>query len=72
MNLYAPLTHDRKGRQINKHQDNPLNIGFKNNLTIDNNLKNMKKQNQKSKKIQSQRKKLSILDLMEQKIQNKN
>ena len=69
---FAPLTQDRKEKQINKHQSNPLKIDFKNNnLTIDNNLKNVKKQNQKVKKVQTHRKKITILDLMEQKIQNK-
>ena len=67
---YEPLSQERKERQISKNQSNPVNISTKSTLTIDNN-KNLRNQNQKIKKIQTQRKKLTILDLMEQKYQNK-
>ena len=79
--FYPPLSQERKESKLSKYQSNPVNIGLKNNLTIDNNNnninnngsnnKNGKNQNQKVKKVQTQRKKLTILDLMEQKFQNK-
>ena len=66
--FYAPLSQERKERQINKFQSNPSMVEIKNNLTIDN---NKNKKNPKIKKIQTQRKKLTILDLMEQKFSSK-
>ena len=67
--FYAPVSGERKDIH-NRQQNNPLGLDIKNNLTIDNN-KNTKNQNQKVKKVNTQRKKLTILDLMEQKIKNK-
>ena len=66
----GPLSQERKERQLNKHQSNPVNTSSKTTITIENN-KNLRGQNQKIKKIQTQRKKLTILDLMEQKYQSK-
>ena len=66
--FYAPLSQERKERQINKIKSNPSMGGCKSNLTIDSN-KIMK--NQKIKKIQNHKKKLTILDLMEQKFKSK-
>ena len=70
--FYAPVSGERK-EAYNRRQNNALGLGIKNNLTIDNNNnnKNTKNQNQKIKKVNTQRKKLTILDLMEQKIKNK-
>ena len=68
--FYVPLSQERKENKISKYHSNQMNMGFKHNLTIDNN-NNSKNQNQTIKKVQTQRKKLTILDLMEQKIQNK-
>ena len=67
-NFYAPSSVERRESK-NKKDTNPLKLDFKNNLTIDNNNKSTK--NQKVKKVNTQRKKLTILDLMEQKIKNK-
>ena len=67
---YAPLSQERKDKQIIKHQSNPLGTSLKNTLTIDSN-KNDRNPNQKIKKVHTQRKKLTILDLMEQKCKNK-
>ena len=72
--FYVPLSQERKENKISKYQSNPLNVGYRNNLTIDNNNMNNNSKNIKNqtiKKVQTQRKKLTILDLMEQKIQNK-
>ena len=70
--FYVPLSQERKENKISKYHSNQMNMGYKHNLTIDNN-NNSKNQNQNQtmKKVQTQRKKLTILDLMEQKIQNK-
>ena len=67
---YAPLSQERKDKQIIKHQSNPLGSSLRNTLTIDSN-KNNRNPNQKIKKVHTQRKKLTILDLMEQKCHNK-
>ena len=71
---YAPLSQERNDGKIIKHQSNPGKISYKTHLTIDNNNsnKNARNPNQKIKKIKTQRKKLTILDLMEQKFQNRN
>lgn len=69
--LPVPLSQDRKEQPLCKFQSSHIAGGFKSNLTIDGNLKNLKNQNQKVKKVHTQRKKISILDLMEQKIINK-
>ena len=69
--LPVPLSQDRKEQPLYKFQSSHLGVGFKSTLTIDSNLKNLKNQNQKVKKVHTQRKKMSILDLMEQKIINK-
>ena len=69
--LPVPLSQDRKEQPLCKFQSSHLGVGFKSTLTIDGNLKNLKNQNQKVKKVHTQRKKISILDLMEQKIINK-
>ena len=68
--LPVPLSQDRK-EPFCKFQSNHLGAGFKSTLTIDGNLKNLQNQNQKIKKVHTQRKKISILDLMEQKAINK-
>ena len=69
--LPVPLSQDRKEQPLCKFQSNHFGAGFKSTLTIDGNLKNLKNQNQKVKKVHTQRKKISILDLMEQKVINK-
>ena len=73
-NFYAPSSGERKKEVQNNKQSNLLELDLNNNLTFDNidsNKKNIKKQNQKVKKVNTQKKKLTILDLMEQKIKNK-
>ena len=69
--LPVPLSQDRKEQPLCKFQSNHFGVGFKSTLTIDSNLKNLKSQNQKVKKVHTQRKKISILDLMEQKVISK-